>query len=160
LAQSSENTRPQRFDPYRDYRFRVKWDGRHVAGVSKFAALKRARSGRMKYEPITLERGVTHDEEFFQWANTMTDSGSARDAEHTLKELRKDIVLEVYDEAGQLAFAYRVYRCWVSEFQALPELDAGANAVAIQILTLQHEGRERDDDVKKPSGATFSGSAG
>jgi phage tail-like protein len=171
MAQFSVNA--QRFDPYKNFKFRVKWDGRYVAGVSKVGALKRTieavdhreggdpstvrkSPGQTKYEPITLERGVTHDPEFEKWTNKVWNFGSGLGSEVSLKDFRKDIIIEVYNEAGQLAIAYKVYRCWVSEFQALPELDASANAIAIQTLTLQNEGWERDYEVTEPSEPTFS----
>jgi len=163
---------PRRFDPYKNFKFRVEWDGRYVAGVSKVGALKRTTEvvehreggdpssvrkspGQTKYEPITLERGVTHDLEFEQWANKVWNYGSGLGMEVSLKDFRKDITIELYNEAGQLVIAYRVYRCWVSEYTALPELDAGANAVAIQSMTLQNEGWERDYDVNEPAEPTF-----
>jgi len=156
-----------RFDPYKNFKFRVKWDGRYVAGISKMGALKRTTEvvdhrdgadpsivrkspGQTKYEPITLERGVTHDPEFESWANKVWNISSSLGTEVSLADFRKDIILEVYNEAGQKVIAYNVYRCWVSEYQALPEFDASANAVAIETLTLQHEGWERDDSVKEP----------
>ena len=162
MAQFSVNA--QRFDPYKNFKFRVKWDGRYVAGVSKVGALKRTTEvvehreggdpssgrkspGRSKYEAITLERGVTHDKEFEQWANKVWNFGAGLGAEVSLKDFRKDIIIEVYNEAGQLALAYKVFRCWVSEFQALPDLDANANAVAIQHIKLENEGWERDYEV-------------
>jgi phage tail-like protein len=171
MAQFSVNA--QRFDPYKNFKFRIKWDGKYVAGVSKIGALKRTieavdhreggdpstvrkSPGQTKYEPITLERGVTHDPEFEKWTNKVWNFGSGLGAEVSLKDFRKDIIIEVYNEAGQLAIAYKVYRCWVSEFQALPELDASANAIAIQTLTLQNEGWERDYEVTEPSEPTFS----
>ena len=171
MAQFSVNTR--RFDPYKNFKFRVKWDGVYVAGVSKVSALKRSTEvvehreggdpstsrkspGRNKYEPITLERGVTHDPAFEQWANKVWNYGSALGAEASLKDFRKDLIIEVYNEAGQAVLAYRVFRCWVSEFQALPDLDANANAVAIQHLKLENEGWERDYDVVEPTEPTFS----
>ena len=171
MAQFSVN--PQRFDPYKNFKFRIKWDGKFVAGVSKIGALKRTTElvehreggdpsavrkspGQSKYEAITLERGVTHDPEFEKWANKVWNFGSGLGSEVSLKDFRKDIIIEVYNEAGQLAIAYKVYRCWVSEFQALPELDASANAIAIQTLTLQNEGWERDYEVTEPSEPTFS----
>ncbi len=171
MAQFSVNA--NRFDPYKNFKFRVKWDGRYVAGVSKVGALKRKTEvvkhreggdpstvrqspGQTEYEPIILERGVTHDTEFEQWANKVWNYGSGLGAEVSLKDFRKDIIIEVYNEAGQLALAYRVYRCWVSEYQALPELDASANAVAIQTLTLQNEGWERDYEVAEPTEETFT----
>src|SRR6478735_6228503 len=149
-----------RFDPYKNFKFRVKWDGRYVAGVSKVGALKRTTEvvehreggdpstsrkspGRVKFEPITLERGVTHDVEFERWANKVWSIGSGLGAEVSLKDFRKDLIIELYNEAGQLAIAYKVFRCWVSEYQSLPDLDADANAVAIQHLTLENEGWER-----------------
>jgi phage tail-like protein len=167
MAQFSVNVNPQRFDPYKNFKFRVKWDGRYVAGVSKVGALKRTTEvvehreggdpssvrkspGQTKYEPITLERGVTHDPEFERWANRVWTYGAGLGSEVSLQDFRKNIIIEVYNEAGQLAIAYRVYRCWVSEFQALPELDASANAVAIETLTLQNEGWERDEQVTEP----------
>jgi phage tail-like protein len=164
---------PQRFDPYKNFKFRVKWDGRYVAGVSKVGALKkttevvehreggdpsssRKSPGRTKYEAITLERGVTHDKDFEQWANKVWNFGSGLGAEVSLKDFRKDIIVEVYNEAGQLAIAYKVYRCWVSEFQALPDLDANANAVAIQTIKLENEGWERDYSISEPAEPTFT----
>ena len=170
MAQFSVNA--TRFDPYKNFKFRVKWDGKYVAGISKVGALKRSTEpvehreggdpstsrkspGRTKYEAITLERGVTHDTEFEKWANKVWNYGSGLGAEVSLKDFRKDIIIEVYNEAGQVAIAYKIYRCWVSEFTAMPELDASANAVAIQSIVLQHEGWERDYDVAEPSEPSF-----
>ena len=171
MAQFSVNT--HRFDPYKNFKFRVKWDGRYVAGVSKVSALKRTTTpiehreggdpsmvrkspGQVKYEPITLERGVTHDTEFEKWANKVWNFGSGLGAETSLKDFRKDIILELYNEAGQLVLAYRIFRCWVSEYQAMPELDASANGVAIQSLKLENEGWERDYEVPEPSEPSFT----
>jgi phage tail-like protein len=170
MAQFSVN--PQRFDPYKNFKFRVKWDGKYVAGVSKVGALKRTTEvvkhreggdpsssrkapGRTEYEAITLERGVTHDKEFEQWANKVWNFGSGLGAEASLKDFRKDIIIEVYNEAGQLALAYRIFRCWVSEFQAQADLDANANAVLIQNIKLENEGWERDYQVAEPSELSF-----
>lgn len=171
MAQFSVNT--QRFDPYKNFKFRVRWDGRYVAGVSKVSSLKRTTEvvkhreggdasstrkspGRTEYDAITLERGVTHDTEFEKWANKVWNYGSGLGAETSLKDFRKDIILELYNEAGQLAIAYKIYRCWVSEFQALPDLDANANAVAIARLKLENEGWERDYEVVEPSEPMFT----
>ncbi|TNJ35427.1 phage tail protein [Arenimonas terrae] len=171
MAQFSVNAR--RLDPYKNFKFRVKWDGRYVAGVSKVGALKRSTEvvehrnggdpstsrkspGRSKYEAITLERGVTHDTEFEKWANKVWNFGSGLGKETSLKDFRKDLIIEMYNEAGQLAIAYKVYRCWVSEFQALPDLDANANAVAIQSIKLENEGWERDYDVAEPAEIGFT----
>ncbi len=161
-----------RFDPYKNFKFRLKWDGRYVAGISKVSALKRTTEvvahrdggdpsssrkspGRSEFEAITLERGVTHDQAFEQWANKVWNFGAGLGAETSLKDFRKDVILEVYNEAGQLAIAYKVFRCWVSEYQSLPELDANANAVAIQSIKLENEGWERDYDVAEPSEPSF-----
>jgi phage tail-like protein len=171
MAQFSVNG--QRFDPYKNFKFRVKWDGRFVAGITKDSALKRTTEmvehreggdpsssrkspGRTKYEAITLERGVTHDTEFEKWANRVWNFGSGLGAEVSLKDFRKDLIIEFYNEAGQLAIAYKVYRCWVSEYQALPDLDANANAVAIQHIKLENEGWERDFDAVEPSEPSFT----
>ena len=171
MAQFSVN--PQRFDPYKNFKFRVKWEGRYVAGISKCSALKRSTEvvehreggdpstsrkspGRSKYEAITLERGVTHDTEFEQWSNRIWNYGSGLGAEVSLKNFRKDLLLEVYNEAGQLVLAYKLFRCWVSEYQALPDLDANANAVAIQTLKLENEGWERDYEVTEPAEPSFT----
>jgi len=166
-------TNALRFDPYKNFKFRVKWDGKYVAGVCKVGALKRSTEvvehrvggdpstsrkspGRTKYEAITLERGVTHDTEFEKWANKVWNYGAGLGKETSLKDFRKDIIIEVYNEAGQLALGYKVFRCWVSEFQAMPDLDANANAVAIQTLKLENEGWERDYDVAEPSEPQFT----
>ena len=171
MAQFTVN--PQRFDPYKNFKFRVKWDGRYVAGISKVSALKRTTEivehreggdpsmsrkspGRSKYEAITLERGVTHDLEFERWANKVWNFGSGLGSEVSLKDFRKNVIIELYNEAGQLVIAYKVFRAWVSEYQALPDLDANANAVAIQTLKLENEGWERDLDVVEPSEPRFT----
>ena len=169
----------ERFDPYKNFKFRVKWDGRYVAGVSKVGALKRTTEvvehreggdpssvrkspGQAKYEAITLERGVTHDTEFEKWANKVWSYGNAqagpeqRTQEVSLADFRKDIIIDMFNEAGQKTISYKVYRCWVSEFQALPELDASANAIAIQTLTLQNEGWERDYEVTEPEEPSYT----
>jgi phage tail-like protein len=164
---------PLRFDPYVNFKFRVKWDGRYVAGVSKMGALKRTTEavkhreggdpsssrkspGKTEYEAVTLERGVTHDTEFEKWANKVWNYGSGLGLEVSLKDFRKDVIVEVYNEAGQLVIAHHLFRCWVSEYQALPELDAGANAVAIQTLKLENEGWERDYSVVEPTEPSFN----
>jgi len=171
MAQFSVNA--SRFDPYKNFKFRVRWDGRYVAGVSKVGALKRSTEmvehreggdpstsrkspGRTKFEAISLERGVTHDTEFEKWANKVWNYGSGLGAEVSLKDFRKDIIIEVYNEAGQLVLAYKVFRCWVSEYQAIPDLDANANAVAIQSIKLENEGWERDYDVTEPTEPSFN----
>lgn len=171
MAQFSVNT--QRFDPYKNFKFRVKWDGRYVAGVSKVSGLKRTTEvvkhreggdpssnrlspGRTTYDAITLERGVTHDLEFEKWANKVWNFGAGLGSEVSLKDFRKEILIEFYNEAGQLAIAYKVYRCWVSEYHALPDLDANANAVAIQQIKLENEGWERDLSVTEPAEPSFT----
>ncbi len=162
-----------RFDPYKNFKFRVKWDGKYVAGISKVSPLKRTTEvvrhrdggdpsttrkspGRTEFEAITLERGVTHDTEFEKWANKVWNFGQGLGSEVSLKDFRKDIYLEVYNEAGQLVLGYKIFRCWVSDWQALPDLDANANAVAIQHIKLENEGWERDFDVNEPSEPSFT----
>jgi phage tail-like protein len=164
MAQFSVNT--HRFDPYKNFKFRLKWDGKYVAGVSKLSPLKRTmeaitwREGgdpsrlRMspsvqKHEPLTLERGVTHDTEFENWANSVNHPGG--DGGMSLKNFRKDIYIELLNEAGQVAKAWQVYRCWVSEYSTLSEMDANGNAVAIETIVLQNEGWERDLSVPEPT---------
>ena len=171
MAQFTVNA--QRFDPYKNFKFRVKWEGRYVAGISKVGALKRTTEvvkhrdggdpsssrkspGRTEYEPITLERGVTHDPEFEKWANKVWNFGSGLGAEVSLADFRKDITVDLFNEAGQLVISYRIYRCWVSEYQAQADLDANANAVLIQTLKLENEGWERDYEVPEPTELSFT----
>ncbi len=166
-------TNPRRFDPYKNFKFRVKWDGRYVAGISKVGSLKRSTEvvehreggdpstsrkspGRTKYEGITLERGVTHDLDFERWANKVWNFGAGAGSEVSLEDFRKDIIVDVFNEAGQKVISYKIYRCWVSEYQAMPDLDANANAVAIQTLKLENEGWERDLDVTEPAEPSFN----
>jgi phage tail-like protein len=166
-TQFTDNT--HRYDPYKTFKFRVMWDGKYVAGVSKVSGLTRTTEvvkhreggstseahlspGQTSYTAITLERGVTHDEEFEKWANKVWAYGNADGKEVSLKDFRKDIVIELYDEAGQKVIAYKVFRCWVSEYTALPDLDANSgNTVAIQKIKLENEGWERDTDIKEPT---------
>ena len=112
--------------------------------------------GQTKYDPITVERGVTHDQEFEKWANKVWNYGSGLGSEVSLKDFRKDIIIDMYNEAGQIAISYKVYRCWVSDFQALPDLDASANAIAIETITIQNEGWERDYEVTEPTEPSFT----
>jgi phage tail-like protein len=164
---------PARFDPYKDFKFRVKWDNRYVAGVSRVSELRRTTEvvthreggdpsssrkspGRTEYDAITLERGVTHDVEFEQWANKVWQFGAGLGMEVSLRDFRKDVILELYNEAGQLVIAYRIHRCWVSEYVALPVLDANAGAVAIQQIKLENEGWERDVSVVEPEEPSFT----
>jgi phage tail-like protein len=171
MAQFSANA--TRVDPYKNFKFRVRWDGRYVAGISKVGNLTRTTEvvkhrsggdpsitnkspGRTDTNAISLERGVTHDLEFEQWANKVWHLGAGLGSEVSLKDFRKNLVIEMYNEAGQLAIAYKVYRCWVSEYQALPDLDANANAVAIQRIKLENEGFERDIEVTEPTEPTFT----
>jgi phage tail-like protein len=164
---------PQRFDPYKNFKFRLRWDGRYVAGISKVSALKRTTEvvkhreggdpntsrkspGRTEYDPITLERGVTHDLDFETWASKVWQLQAALGSEVSLADFRKDVILDFYNEAGQLAISYHIFRCWVSEYQALPDLDANANAVAIQHIKLENEGWQRDVAVTEPTEPTLT----
>ena len=171
MPQFSVNT--QRKDPYKNFKFKVKWDGRYVAGVSKVGGLKRTTQvvshreggdpstshkspGRNEFDPITLERGVTHDTEFEKWANKVWNFGAGLGAEVSLKDFRKDIIIDLYNETGQLVLSYKIYRCWISEYHPLPELDANANAIAIQMIKLENEGWERDVSVIEPTEPSFT----
>jgi len=162
---------PTRHDPYQNFKFRVKWDGAYVAGVSKVSGLKRSTEviehreggdpstsrkspGRTRFDAITLERGLTQDLAFANWANKVWTLGG--NPEVALADFRKDIVIDFYNEADQLVISHKVYRCWVSEYQALPDLDANANAIAIEHIQLENEGWERDlsgVEPKEPSRA-------
>jgi phage tail-like protein len=169
----SFSVNPQRFDPYKQFKFRVKWDGRYVAGVSRVSALRRRTQvvdhreggepstqrrspGLTTYEPITLERGRTHDAEFENWAGKVWNLGSGAGTEVSLGDFRKDIVIELFNEAGQLVMAFKVFRCWPSEYVALGDLEANNGTVAFESLTLEHEGWERDPDVAEPQEPSFT----
>lgn len=158
---------PSRIDPYKNFKFRVKWDGRYVAGVSQVGALRRTTEvvkhrdgsspsmmrkspGRTTFEAVTLERGITHDHEFEAWANKVWSPTNPLGSEVSLRDFRKDIVIELLNEAGQIVLAYRLYRCWVSVYQALPILDAESTGVAFESITIENEGWERDPDVVEP----------
>src|SRR5437016_14683366 len=156
-----------RFDPYRNFRFKVKWDGQYVAGLSKMGALKRSTEmvefreagenitsrklpGKSSYAAVTLEAGVTYDTAFEDWANLVNDFASHSIT--SLPDFRKNITVEVFNEAGQKALSFNLFRCWVSEYQALPDLDAGANAVAISTIKLEYEWFERDKSAVESGG--------
>lgn len=167
-----------RQDPYKNFKFRVRWDNRYVAGVSKVSPLKRTTEvvkhrdggdestsrkspGRTEFEAITLERGVTHDVDFERWANKVWDYTNAqagpeqRTREVSLENFRKNINIDIYNEAGQKVISYLIYRCWVSEYQAISDLDGNANAVAIQHIKLENEGWIRDQSVPEPREQSF-----
>ncbi|MCK9296402.1 MAG: phage tail protein [Desulfobulbaceae bacterium] len=164
MAQFTVNT--HRFDPYRNFKFKIKWDGKYVAGLAKCSALKKSTEvkewreggdpstsrklpGKTSYDGITLEAGVTHDTTFEEWANLINNFQS--DASMSLKNFRKDVVIDVFNLQGSKVLSYKVYRCWVSEYQALPGLDAGGNEVMIQSIKLENEGWERDTAVTEPT---------
>jgi len=164
MAQFTVNA--HRFDPYRNFKFKVKIDGQYVAGLSKCSALRktvemtewreagdpshsRKLPGKTSYEAITLEQGVTHDDTFETWADLVNNFQG--DAAMSLKNFRKDITIEVHNLQGKPVMAYNVFRCWISEYQALPELDAAGNAVMIRSIKLENEGWERDDAVTEPT---------
>ena len=150
-------------DPYENFRFKVNWDGRYVAGVSKVGGLRRTTdvveyreggnfgatvkfAGRTKYEAITLERGVTQDRAFEEWANSVVKFGTGVG----LPNFRKDIRIDVFDETGRTVLSYHVFRCWVSEYQAISDLDANADGVLIEMIKLENEGWERDASLVPP----------
>ncbi len=154
-----------RFDPYRNFKFKIKWDGLYVAGLSKCSALKKTTEatdwreggdpstshklpGKTSYDAVTLEAGVTHDTTFEEWANAVNNFQG--DADMSLKNFRRDVTIDVFNLQGVKVLAYNVYGCWVSEYQALPELDAAGNAVMIQTMKLENEGWERDMEVPEP----------
>lgn len=160
MAQFSVNS--SRVDPYKNFKFRIRWDGQIVAGVNKVSALKRSTElvshreggdpstprhspGSSKFEPVTLERGVTFAREFEEWANAVYTTGG--DGAVSLKNFRKDIRIELLNLQGTVVRAYNLFRCWVSEYTALPELDANGQGVAFESVVIQNEGFERDTAV-------------
>lgn len=166
---------PTRDDPYTDFRFRVKWDGRYVAGVNNVSALRhttkadehrnsgdlstaRTLPGRTSFEQIVLERGLTHDQEFERWLNMSLHLGGGADHDVLLKDFRQDLLIELYNESGNLVTVLRIMRAWVSDYQALPVLDPHSCIVTIQSITLQIEGQERNMDVAQPTETRTAGS--
>lgn len=167
---------PQRLTPYPNFRFKVKWDNKYVAGVSKVSALSRrtevashrsggdpsvshSSPGQTSYEPITLERGVSYDPTFQQWANKVFDvtNSQSKDGQNTsLLDFRKSLTIEVYNEAGQKVLAYNVFNAWVSEYREVSDLDSGANAFVMETLTLQNSGWVRDPSVTEQKEPTFT----
>jgi phage tail-like protein len=165
---------PHRHDPYKNFKFRVQWDGKYVAGVSKVSMLKRTTEvikhrhggdlstfikspGRTDFDAITIERGVTQDKSFQEWVNKCWKYGAALGKEVSLKDFRKHINIHVLNEAGQTVLGYKVYRCWVSEFQVIGDLDANANAVLIQHIKIENEGWEVDKSIKEKPEPSFPG---
>lgn len=165
MARLTPNT--NRFDPYRNFRFKVKWDNQYVAGLSKMTALKRSTEmvewreageniisrklpGKTKFEGVTLEAGLSYDTSFQDWANLVNDFTSHSLV--SLGEFRKNITVDVFNESGVKVISYNLYRCWPSDYQAMPDLDAGANAVAITTLKLEVEWWDRDAAVTEETG--------
>lgn len=159
------NVNIHRLDPYKNFKFKVKWDGRYIEGISKVSALTRMTEtvfhreggdpsnfrvspGTTSFEPIVLERGLSHDNAFEEWANMVFSMKG--DSSVSLKNYKKEILIELYNLQGSLVMSFIVYRCWVSEYQPLPELDANDGCIAIERIVLQHEGWERDTEVTEP----------
>jgi phage tail-like protein len=173
MTMHSVSSGTQIADPYRSFSFRVKWNGKYVAAVSRASALRRTAdtifagdtacyddardTDRTEYEPISLQRGVTHDVEFETWARQVKTFRAERGALICPATFRRDITLEFYNDSGQLVYAYNLIRCWPSEYVASPELDASPNAVGIETLVLQNEGWARDEGVIPPDEPSFFG---
>jgi len=158
----------KRVDPYKNFKFRILWDDKPVMGVSKVGALKRTTEvvkhrdggdnstdhkspGRTSYDAISVERGITHDPEFEAWANKVHPYSG--DTAMDLAAYKKNLTLEMMNEKGHVVYRYFLYDCWVSEYNAIPELNANANAVAIESLKIELEGWDRDKDTKEPNEA-------
>ena len=154
-----------RFDPYKNFKFKVRWDGRYIPGISRVSPLERITEtvihrdggepsnyrmspGTTSFEPVVLERGLSHDTSFEEWANMVFNLNG--DSGVSLKDYRKDIVIDLFNLQGMKVMSFIVYRCWVSEYQPLPELDANNNCIAVEKIVLQHEGWARDKDVSEP----------
>lgn len=159
------NVNSHRFDPYKNFKFRVKWDGQYIPGVSRISPLTRITDtvihreggdqskfsilpGMTRFEPIVLERGLSHDTAFEEWANMVFNMPG--DPNSSLKNYKKDIVIELLNLQGMVVMAFLVYRCWVSEYQSLPELDSNDQCIATEKIVLQHEGWERDRSIVEP----------
>jgi phage tail-like protein len=181
-----------RIDPYKNFKFIVSWDGQPVAGVSSVSGLPRttdpihhlegadpitaqAPTGRTNMAPVTLQRGVTHDQAFAWWANSVRNWSNAQQSvavntdggnlplsgtSPTEPSFRKDITIALYNDAGQKVIAYNLYRCWPSEFLAIGDLDANSSGIVIERMVLQLEGWERDTSVTEPTAATYTPPAG
>jgi len=162
-----------RFDPYQRFKFRVKWEGKYIPGIIHISGLNRKTEvvlyrsggeansirripGKTVYEPITIKRGRTHDTEFERWANKVYNYGSGAGSEVSLKDFRKNIIIELCNEAGQTVMAFKIYRCWPSRYSALGKLDSLNNSIAVESLVLEHEGWERDYSVNEPSEPSFT----
>jgi phage tail-like protein len=158
----------KRVDPYKNFKFRILWNDKPVMGVSKVGALKRTTEvvkhrdggdnstdhkspGRTSYDAISVERGITHDPEFEAWANKVHPYSG--DTAMDLAAYKKNLTLEMMNEKGHVVYRYFLYDCWVSEYTAIPELNANANAVAIESLKIELEGWDRDKDTKEPNEA-------
>jgi phage tail-like protein len=163
----------KRADPYKNFKFQVKFQNQTVLGVSKIQGFKRTTEvvkhrsggdpsssrkspGRTEFDPITLEHGVTDDNWFAQWTNKVWHLGAGLGSESSLADYKRDLLVEVYNEAGQVTMAFRLYRCWVSEFTPMSELDANANAILVSSIKLENEGWERDDAVTAPTPPSFT----
>jgi len=161
-----------RFDPYQRFKFRVKWDGKYIPGITYISGLNRETEviqhrsagdsnnirripGKTVYEPVVIKRGRTHDLEFERWANKVFSYGNGAGSEVSLKDYRKDIIIELCNEAGQTVMAFKIFRCWPSRYSALDELDALNNTIAVETLVLEHEGWERDNAVTEPTEPSF-----
>jgi phage tail-like protein len=162
MARFTVNT--DRFDPYLNFKFKVMLDGQYVAGLSKCSALRKTTEvtswyeggdqaaprqipGKTKYDPITLEAGVTFDRTFEAWADAVNSYQG--ESTMSLKGFRKNLSIDVFNLQGGLILRYNVYRCWVSEYQALPELAADGNAVMITSIKVENEGWDRDPAVRE-----------
>jgi phage tail-like protein len=164
MVQFAVNT--HRLDPYKNFKFRVKWDNQYVAGLSKMSSIKRTTEtiewreaggpsvirkmpGRTKFEAVTFEVGLTHDRQLLAWADLVNNPQG--DAAMSLKDYRKEVTVEVMNMQATPVMAFVLHRAWVSEFQALPEMDANANAVAITTLKLEYEGFSLSDQPTEPA---------
>ena len=157
-------------DPYKNFKFRVFMGTEEVAAVTKVSALKYTTEvitnrdggmisavvnspGQTKSEPITLDRGLTANRTFEDWASQVFSP--LGDGGTNLASMRRNLQIKLLNLQGNVVMQWNVYGCWVSEYTALPELDANANAFAFETIVLQNTGFERDTQFAGEDPAVF-----
>jgi phage tail-like protein len=145
------------YDPYRKFKFLVKWNNAVVMAVHKVSSITKSIDpidwrtggdsnfsakvpGLTKWEPITLERGLSADTAFQEWmvlVNKYTKAGLG--ADEAVHAFRKNLNIEMYSLQNELVMTINVYNAWPSKL-TIADFDAKANELAIEHMELQNEG--------------------
>lgn len=106
--------------------------------------------GLVKFDPITLSRGVTASRDLYDWYRLVNDELALLSAANELSmntstaplqsdNFRKDVVIEVLNRKGDPIKAWYIFNAWPTVYSPGNDLDANSEEKLIESLTLTYE---------------------